>query len=38
VAGRVTELVTRIKVALPSCYPHQDTLALRAARAAKLPP
>jgi hypothetical protein len=38
VAGRVTELATRIKVALPSCYPHQDTLALLAARAAKLPP
>jgi hypothetical protein len=38
VAGRVTELVTRIKVALPSCYPHQDTLALLAARAAKRPP
>ena len=26
VAGRVTELVTRIKVALPSCYPDRDTL------------
>jgi Transposase DDE domain group 1 len=38
VAGRVTELVTRIKVALPSCYPHQDSLALLAARTAKLPP
>ena len=38
VAGRVTELATRIKVALPSCYPHQDSLALLAARAAKLPP
>jgi Transposase DDE domain group 1 len=38
VAGRVTELVTRIKVALPSCYPNQDTLALLAARAVKLPP
>ncbi len=38
VAGRVTELVTRIKVALPSCYPYQDSLALLAARAAKLPP
>jgi hypothetical protein len=38
VAGRVTELVTRIKVALPSCYPHQDSLALLSARAAKLPP
>ena len=38
VAGRVTELVTRIKVALPSSYPHQDSLALLSARAAKLPP
>ena len=38
VAGRVTELVTRIRVALPSCYPHQDNLALLAARAGKLPP
>ena len=38
VAGRVTELATRIKLALPSCYPHQDSLALLAARAAKLPP
>jgi hypothetical protein len=38
VAGRVTELATRIKVALPSCYPHQDSLALLSARAAKLPP
>lgn len=38
VAGRVTELVTRIKVALPSCYPDRDTLALLAARVAKLPP
>ena len=28
VAARVTELVTRIKVALPSCYPDRDTLAL----------
>jgi hypothetical protein len=25
VAARVTELNTRIKVALPTCYPHQDT-------------
>ncbi len=38
VAGRVTELATRIKLALPSCYPYQDSLALLAARAAKLPP
>ena len=38
VAARVTELATRIKVALPSCYPHQDSLMLLSARAAKLPP
>jgi hypothetical protein len=38
VAARVTELATRIKVALPSCYPYQDSLTLLAARAAKLPP
>ena len=38
VAGRVTELATRIKVALPSCYPYQQSLALLAARAVKLPP
>jgi hypothetical protein len=38
VAGRVTEMATRVKIALPSCYPYQDSLALLAARAAKLPP
>ena len=38
VAGRVSELVTRIKVSLPSCYPYQASLALLAARAAKRPP
>jgi Transposase DDE domain group 1 len=38
VAGRVTELATRIKVALPSCYPYRQSLALLTARAAKLPP
>jgi len=38
VAARVTELATRIKLALPSCYPYQDSLALLSARAAKLPP
>jgi hypothetical protein len=37
VAGRVTELATRIKVALPSCYPYRDSLTLLAARAAKPP-
>lgn len=38
VAARVTELKTRIKVALPSCYPLQASWTLLAARAAKLPP
>jgi len=38
VAARVTEMKTRIKVALPSCYPHQASWTLLAGRAAKLPP
>jgi hypothetical protein len=38
VAGRVTELATRIKVALPSSYPYPNSLARLAACAAKLPP
>jgi hypothetical protein len=38
VAGRVTEMVTRIKVALPSAYPYQESLTVLAARAIKLPP
>jgi hypothetical protein len=38
VAARVTEMTTRIKVALPSCYPHQTSWALLARRAVKLPP
>jgi hypothetical protein len=38
VAARVTEMVTRIKVSLPSSYPYKDSLALLASRAAKLPP
>jgi Transposase DDE domain group 1 len=37
VAARVTELVTRIKVALPSSYPERDSLVLLAARAARPP-
>ena len=37
VAGRVTEMATRIKLALPSSYPYRDSLALLAARAAKPP-
>ena len=38
VAGRITEMITRIKLALPSSFPHQETLCLVAARVAKLPP
>ena len=38
VAGRVTELVTRITIALPSSYPYRNGLTRLAARAAKLPP
>ena len=38
VAARVTEMKTRIKVALPTCYPHQQSWALLAGRAIKLPP
>ena len=34
VAARVTELATRIKLALPSSYPYRDSLTLLAARAA----
>jgi Transposase DDE domain group 1 len=37
VAGRVTELATRIKVALPTSYPERDSLVLLAARAARPP-
>ena len=37
VAARVTELATRIKVALPSGYPYRDSLILLAARVAKPP-
>ena len=37
VAGRVTELATRIKLALPSSYPDRDSLILLAARASRPP-
>jgi hypothetical protein len=37
VAGRVTELATRIKLALPSGYPYRNSLTLLAARAARPP-
>jgi len=38
VAGRITEMVTRIKIALPTAYPCQAGFAMLAARIAKLPP
>ena len=37
VAGRITEMVTRIKVSLPSSYPYQASLTLLASRAARPP-
>ena len=37
VAGRVTELATRIQLALPSSYPYRRSLTLLAARAARPP-
>jgi hypothetical protein len=37
VAARVTELATRIKVALPSSYPERDSLVLLALRATRPP-
>jgi DDE family transposase len=38
VAGRVTEMVTRIKIALPSAFPYQAGFADLASRIATLPP
>ena len=38
VAARVTEMVTRIKIALPSAFPYQAGFADLAGRIAKLPP
>jgi hypothetical protein len=37
-AARVTEMATRIKIALPSAYPYQHSWALLAARTTRLPP
>jgi Transposase DDE domain group 1 len=37
VAARVTELASRIKLALPSAYPYRDSLVLLATRAARPP-
>jgi Transposase DDE domain group 1 len=38
VAGRVIEMVTRIKIALPTGYPYQIGFATLAGRIAKMPP
>ena len=38
VAGRVTEMVTRIKIALPTAYPYQVGFTELAGGIAKLPP
>ncbi|MCB9966848.1 MAG: IS1380 family transposase [Microthrixaceae bacterium] len=38
IAARVTELVTRIKVSLPSSYPYKQSLARFADRALAMPP
>jgi hypothetical protein len=38
VAARVTELVTRIKIALPTIYPYQIGFTNLANAIAKLPP
>jgi hypothetical protein len=38
IAARVTELVTRIKISLPSSYPYKQSLARFAGRAQALPP
>jgi hypothetical protein len=38
VAARVTEMVTRIKVALPTAYPYQAGFAMLVSKIAKLPP
>lgn len=38
VAAWVTERVSRIKVSLPTSFPYRQSLAMLAARTAKLPP
>ena len=38
VAGRVTEMVTRIKIALPTAFPYQAGFAMLTGQIAKLPP
>ena len=38
VAARVTEIVTRIRIALPTAYPYQLGFAMLAGQIVKLPP
>src|SRR5258708_28942871 len=38
VAGRVTEMLTRIKIALPTAYPYRAAFAMLAAQVVNLPP
>jgi hypothetical protein len=38
VATRVTEIVTRIRIALPTTYPYQLGFAMLAGQIVKLPP
>jgi hypothetical protein len=38
VAGRVTEMITRIKIALPTAYPYRAGFTALAGQIAKLPP
>jgi len=38
VAARVSEMTTRIKLSLPSSFPYQNSMAMLAERAAKIPP
>ncbi len=38
VAGQVTEMVTRIKIALPTAFPYQAGFAMLTGQIPKLPP
>ena len=38
IAARVSEMITRVKVSLPSSYPYEQDLARFAGRALALPP
>ena len=37
-AARVTEIITRIRIALPTAYPYQLGFAMLAGQIGKLPP